>query len=505
MQIWKDIVKLSLIGTERGEMPNSLKKELESMGISTNKDSAEIVLTASALLSKMQKAGYQPIKNTMQLLPPAPEEQQSLCSQKSVRHLRLILNGSYKDALPEYLNTLAETGKRLPEEVLPDILEMGKNKQKQWELLRKIIGERGEWLVRQNPDWQYIMLDNRIENWETGSKTERLALLRHWRKIDPEQALQMIQNTWSVENINNKIDFLKLLEINLSEGDEAFLEQRLDAKRKEERKLAAKLLTKIPNAQLVQRMFDRVAAMMTIDKRKRLQIQLPDELDDATLRDGIDARTQWIRGGVKASRFGQMLAVVPPTMLEEHFDTSPKKILELYWQSDWRELLFQATLEATAIHNNDFWTDAIFTFWLKQANNQDLSDFININPLLENTSENMFNKIAIMGLSSAYGLLEENHPIVHLLKLSPHSWQPQLTKVFVQNLQNWMQTSQTYWAGWHYKGILKKAAYHSEPSSILELEHGWPREQRIWGTWEREVDEFLNVLRFRKVMLEALK
>ncbi len=330
-------------------------------------------------------------------------------------------------------------------------------------------------------------------------------MLRYWRKTEPQQALAMLQSTLKLENINDKLDFLKILAINISKADEAFLEQALDARRKEERKLAAKLLTKIPDSQLLQRMFSRISSMMRTDKRNHLLIELPNEIDDETLRDGIDIRTQWIRGGVKASRLGQMLATIPPSMMETHYGKSPERILELYWKSDWKELLFQATLEATAIHNSDEWADAIFTFWLSKVKNQDLNDFININPLLENISENLFNKIAIMGLSSAQGLLEENHPIVHLLKLSPHRWQPELTTIFIKNLQNWMLMAQTYWAGWHYKGILKKAAYLSDPSTHLELEHGWPKEQRIWGTWEKEVDEFLSVLRFRKVVLTELK
>ncbi len=165
MQIWKDIVKLGLIGTERGEFSENTKRELQQLGISTDADTAEIVLKASALLSKMQKAGYQPIKNTLPLPAVAAPESQMLCSPKSVRHLTMILNGTYKDALPEFLAVLADRDKRLPEEVLPDVLEMGKSKQQQWELLRKIIGERGEWLVRQNPDWQYIILNHDIENW----------------------------------------------------------------------------------------------------------------------------------------------------------------------------------------------------------------------------------------------------------------------------------------------------------------------------------------------------
>ena len=504
MNIWKDIVKQALIGTERGQLPEATKNQLQKFGIDINADSAEIILKASALLSKMKRAGYQPIKNITEPPVIALPETQIICSTTSVRHLMLIMSGGYKDALPEFLAILAEVGKRLPEEVLPEVLEMGKNKQKQWDLFRKIIGERGEWLVRQNPEWQYIILDTNIENWETGTKAERLALLRHWRTAEPLQALKMLQSSWKFENINDKLDFLKILEINLSTADEVFLEKSLDAKRKEERKLAAKLLSKIPESQLIQRMYQRIAPLLSIQKKK-LHIQLPDEIDELTQRDGIELRTQWIRGGVKASRLGQMLAIIPPPMLESHFELSPRKILELYWKSEWRELLFQATLEATAVHNNQFWTDSIFTFWLDKAQNEDLSDFINLKPLLENISENLFNKIAIMGLSNTYGLLEEGHPVVQLLKLTPQNWQPQLSKIFISNLQSWMHNAQSYWSGWHYKAILKKAAYHSDPDLVAQFENNWPREQRVWGFWEKEVDEFLAVLRFRKMMIEELK
>ena len=503
MNLWKEITKLALIGTERGQLSEEVKTELQKYGIDTTADSAEVVLKASALLSKIKRAGYQPQENTIKLLEEAPAETQGLCSPKSVHHLNLVLSSSYKDALPEFLKILEKVGKRLPAEVLPDILEMGKKKQKDWDLLRKIIGARGKWLVQQNPEWQYIALNHEVENWETGSKQERLAILRYWRKTDAKQGLALLESTWKTESVSDKVDFLNALNINLSIDDEAFLEKSLDAKRKEERKTAAKLLAKISDSELVNRMFGRVKRFITLDNK--IQISLPDKVSEAMSRDGINPNAQWIKGGVKASRLGQMLAIVPPKRMENYFQKTPEQLLNLYWKSEWRELLFQATMESTALHNDEDWSNAIFTFWMKSANNYDISEFININPLLENISESLFNKIGIMGLTNAKTLLSENHPVIHLLKLSPYQWQPELTKAFIKNLQIWMLTANTYWSGWHYKGILKKAGFHSDPNLVNQFEMGWPREQRVWGTWEKEVDEFLGILRFRKTMIEELK
>ena len=504
MNLWKEITKLALIGTERGQLSEKVKVELQKYGIDTAVDSAEVVLKASALLSKIKRAGYQPKENSIKLPAQAPAETQDLCSPKSVQHLNLVLSSSYKDALPEFLKILEKVGKRLPAEVLPDILEMGKKKQKDWDLLRKIIGARGEWLVQQNPEWQYIALNHEVENWETGSKQQRLAILRYWRKTDAKQGLALLESTWKTESVSDKVDFLNALSINLSIDDEAFLEKSLDAKRKEERKTAAKLLAKIANSQLVKRMFNRVKLFIELDG-SNFQISLPDKVNEEMSRDGINPNSQWIKGGVKASRLGQMLAIVPPKRMESHFTKAPKEILHLYWKSEWRELLFQATMESTALHNDEDWSDAIFTFWMENATNYDLSEFININPLLENITESLFNKIAIMGLTNAKTLLPENHPVIHLLRLSPYPWQPALTKALIKNLQIWMQTVSTHWSGWHYKGILKKSGFHSNPDLVNQFEIGWPKEQRVWGTWEKEVDEFLGILRFRKTMIEELK
>lgn len=510
---YKKIIKIALLGTERSSIPEPLQSELRQIGISTqNRDSADVILQASTVLNKMQRAGYQPIQNITHLPPTAPLETLEICSTKSTRHLMMMmtnLGGSnneknnLREALPEFLATLANVSKRLPEEVLPDILELGKNKQQYWTMFRKIIGARGKWLAQQNPEWQYIMLNTNLEHWETGTKLERLALLRHWRENDPTKARELLATTWSLENINDKLAFLKILKINLSIDDETFLEKSLDARRKEERKLAAKLLSKIAHSQLVQRMYQRVQTLLTIYGR-RLQVELPETLDASMKRDGIDANTKWIKGGLKASQLGQMLAILPPAMMEVHLNLPPRKILEQYWKSDWRELLLQATLEATAIHNDNRWADELFKFWIEKSKGADLSDFMNINPLLENLSEDLFNKIAIMGLSSTNGMLNENHPIVHLLKLSPHRWQPDLTKIFVGHMQNWMLSVQSVWSGWHYQGILRKAAFHSDARLLPLLERNWPKDKRVWSNWEQNVEEFLNILRFRKMMIEEL-
>lgn len=506
--VWEELVKLALIGTDRGQLSKGSKNRLQEMGIDVKNTPMTVVLEGAALFTQIRKVGL-PITKRKRILPkPAAKEEQAICSPKSIQHFSLILNGNYEKALPEFLKQLRKVNKRLPEEVLPTILEKCLSERSLWSTIQYAIGNRGKWLVAQNPRWQYFgILPNQI-SWETGSHDERLNLLKYLRTHDTAKAIKLLQQTWQEEALNHKIDFLKTFSGQLNKGDEAFLERLLDAHRREIRQEAARLLAKMGNSALVQRMFQRLRQLIQLKsragKKDKLLIQLPDKCDDAMVRDGIDPRSQWFKGGMKASRLGQMITIIPPKLWEIHFNKNTTEVLDLFIHSEWGELMVQAAIEATALHENEVWTDTILTFWIENKNKQRWKQ-LNIRPLIEIVSKPIFNKIAARGLEQAEGLIDESDPIMLLLKNTEHVWENRLILLFSNNLKSWLKKeSSGYYAGWHYRNILKKAAYLCNPALYNTLANGWPMESRVWPSWEKEVEAFLNILTFRREMIKAL-
>lgn len=502
------MVRIALVGTQRASLSAKTKESLEGLGLKDNLNEEEAILAGSAIISKIKKANF-PTTHIPFSKEEFIDDNENVCNRKSIKHLYMIVDGAFENALPEFLYNLSKHKKCLPPEILPDLLDQSLTSSELWSKLKQSIGKRGEWLIQQNPNWHRLIVQDITTDWDVASSDERLSILAKTRKESPSKALEMTRGTWSQESMNQKIKFIRVLEIHLDHELEIFLESLLDDRRKEVRRVATQALAKIPNSALSERIFGRIQALMSLKKRvlkkDKLEIQLPEKLDESMIRDGIDPRVQWFKGGVKASRLGQMVALIPPRLWLAHFKMEAKEVLELFVRSDWGELLVQAMVEATHLHKDEDWTEALLTFKIESQNVQRWQS-LNVARLMNDVTDKVFNNVAIAGMKQAEGLLEENSPITMLLKTGSSLWENELTLLVMKNLQEWLagETSR-YWNGWHYRTILKKASYTCNPFLHDELSANWPEESRIWSSWEKEIEEFLSTLYFRKKMIEGLK
>jgi len=262
--IWKNLIKTAINGTDRTELSESTLAELKKLGVNIDDKPANVLLEGATLYAQMRKAGFQPQKWEGEIPLPAPKDKTKICSKKSSDHLAMILTGSYTEALDEFIQHLIENKKTLPPELLPELLEKCRNDKTLWKKLRFAIGERGHWLIEQNPDWQFLIGKEDHVEWENGTKQERIALLQHLRATQPDEALEHIESTWEEDDWQHQVDYLKTLEKNISLADEPFLEKCLDAKRKNIRRTAALLLEKIEGSELMNRMWERLQNLIKL-------------------------------------------------------------------------------------------------------------------------------------------------------------------------------------------------------------------------------------------------
>ena len=507
---WDELVKVALIGTERTKLSAATKEHLSKLGINTSKNPTNTILEGAALLSLMHKTGSFP-KSWIKALPEkSPKEHGAQCSKKSRIHLKLILKGNYGDLLPEFVSYLSRNNKLLPLDYIPDLLDQSLNNSELWNELKKAIGKRGHWLIHQNPDWQALSFQPDISTWETGTRDQRVQLLQYLRGQKSDEVIPLIQSTWNQDALQNKAQFVKTLEINPSAKDELFLESCLNNSRKEIRKPAAKVLASIPESQLCKRMFEQVIDLIKNKakpsaKKQKLNIKLPEELTDDMIRDGIDPSSRWYKGGMKASRLGQMIAIVPPHFWEQHFKKNAKETLQLFVNSEWSELTLQAVTEAAILHKNMTWAEEILIFWLENFQEARWQYF---NPLqiFNIINEAVFNKVALLNIKKKNSLLDEESPLSLLLRSVNLPWQDALSKAFIHAMQKWIDGETAhYWSGWHLRPILKKAALYINPLLFDELSQGWSSHAHAWNSWEKEVDGFLSVLKFRKDFIQELE
>jgi len=507
--LWNELVKVALLGTDRAQLSAKTLQQLEELGVDTAEAPERVLLEGAAIASSMQKAGL-PLETWKEPIPLASEPDQTIPPGKTIAALlSQIIRWENEDLLVDFLNQLAHSNRRLPLEHLPYLMERLLRTPSLWSLIDPVLGKKGAWAIRQHPEWRTQIEMPLPAQWSAGAKPQRRALLKAVRERSPEEGIELLRSEWEKETPADKAYFLKLLHAQLSSTDEDFLEECLDDRRKEVRNEAAYLLGYLPYSALVRRMKDRLATLIVMKSLKngkwKMEITLPEQYDNVWIRDGLNLKLQWPKGGIKASRLWQMLAVVPPVYWLEKFEVPPGELLKISPSSDWGSVFLQGIIDALAKHPHPGWTEAILTTWIKQYDDL-FWETINITPLLPNISNEFFNTICLAAMRKTEESISEEEPAALLLQLEGQIWSEEVSRMASRKTQEWI-AAEGYGFSLtpHYKNILKRAAYAIPPSLFETISRIWRQSTRYWPGWEREVQLFLATLGFRKKMYEEMR
>lgn len=501
--MYKELARIALLGTENTVFPKELLSELKEKGINIEKDAPLLLAESAAMFSQIKKAGFKIEEFKGELPEAANAVEENNCSLKSIRHLQMILDGKHKAVFPEFLHHLLENGKHLPTESIPSLMARQDIKE-WWPLIVMVVSPNGKWLLKQHPEWRLRLAAPVNIKWETASKEGRIQLLKSWRLTQPEKAIEEVEKTWDTEKTRNKKAYLKELETGLSGTDEPFLEKIKTDKRKEVRKEAIDLLSKLPLSDYAERMFQRVLDILYYEKGK-WHFNLPEEPDKAAIADGIlQIDTSW-KGGPKAGYLGQVFSKVPPSRWELHFEAEPKEILKMFNRTDWTNILTRALANAALLHGDEKWIGAMLAHWLENENSPLWNDPIGAKIITLAPPETV-NELAIEQFDKINGLPEEESPLFQLLLANDAPWDNELTKKIIARLQEWIAiTKNMDWSALHYKQFLDMAALRCSPSLFHFLEKGWRTTAPLWYNWENLVSEMLNTVLFRREMALELE
>ena len=382
--VWQELLTAALLGTERhppalpaenGVLANFLAR-LDST------DPQHFLLQAAGAAALYRQAGRLPVRLPLSVIQACEPDEQARCSPAAAARLATMLGGQYRDLIPEWLTRAAAVQKRVPEELLPELLDWAESHLDQVDLVLPVLGKRGRWLAKQIPWGEGIGAAVFAETipagaaqtvWQTGRKSARRMLLRKLRKSDPALALSLVSSTWSEESAEERGDFLKILEIGLSMADEPFLEEALDDRSKEVRRSAADLLARLPESRLVQRQLERAQACLKWNpggflRKAQIEVSLPQTLDKSMLRDGVDPNRTVKASGEKANWLVQILGTIPPSIWNKQWGKSPLELLDISREGDWKELLHNGWIEATFHYPDVDWGEAILNFYPGRSN-----------------------------------------------------------------------------------------------------------------------------------------
>jgi hypothetical protein len=173
MQVWQEVISTALVGTERQALTlRPGNKEVDRLlGQIDAADREQQVLAAAGILTLWRCAGQRFAAigdGEPALVPSCDRDDLPRCNSRSTQHLRLMLDRLHESVLPEWLSAAAHAGKRVPEEYLPQMLELGNYQPSLRLRILPVLGKRGRWLAQQNAEWSYAAGRDLETTWQTG-------------------------------------------------------------------------------------------------------------------------------------------------------------------------------------------------------------------------------------------------------------------------------------------------------------------------------------------------
>lgn len=519
---WDELLKTALLGTERAPAVAATHSDPQLAALlqqQKDQNREDALLTAATLISSYEHSGMVAATAGELSLAPGPQDERPRCGSGAASYLRRILGGQFLFLLPEFLSMAHMTKKRVPEELLPELLETARKDSSIRAAVAAVIGHRGEWLARLNPDWNFIGAQIKPEQWEAGTRADRLALLRQLRQTTPQQAVALLQSTWATDAPEDRAVFIAELQYALTMEDEPFLEAALDDRRKEVRKQAAELLMRPPQSALVQRMWQRVSPLLRMkesagSKLKKLlgkpvlEVRLPEQCDAAMQRDGVELKPpQGI--GEKAWWLQQMVRAVPPQKWERHLQLTAEQCVAAFNESEFYTALLPAAANAAWRHKDPHWAKAVLEAGI--ARGKEAGPI----PVPGSNWETLLEAVEVMNPGERDALIArtlDRHGNMadltwgtKLLHSCPGPWSEPLGRSFLNVLRSMTQQMSAgkvspYWNG---LGDLNDLACRMPVSLTEEAQHGWPEDAPA-KTWFRPIQTVIEVLQFRNKMLKEI-
>lgn len=364
MKAWEEVLSSALVGTERKTFtpPQASGQIGGLLGQIEPVNGEAALLSAAAILTMQRRTGIVPAKLSEPLPTPSELDDLPRTTPRSGQHLMTMIDGKFKEVLPEWLSTAAGSGKRISEEYLPALLTLGAKNADLRELILPLIGRRGQWLAAFAPQWNYAVSVAEAD-WELLNTPERVMKLSLLRKSDPDAALSLVEATWSSEPADTRASFVDGLETGLSINDEPFLEAALDDRSKRVRENAINLLVRLPESRYVQRMIERITPLITLKRgmSKSIEVTIPEALDEGMIRDGIDPKPSNAQSkiGERGSWLVALMRAIPPTWWSDQWHMEPPEIVALAGKTEWKEALHEGWLQASEMHPDVAWIRAL--------------------------------------------------------------------------------------------------------------------------------------------------
>ncbi|SDJ81809.1 hypothetical protein SAMN05421823_101185 [Catalinimonas alkaloidigena] len=359
MTPWNDLIKTALLGTYRASLPTDLPAPWQpNLAQLPESDQETQFWQLCALAHNYTLVGQTP---PVVVNPPTPAPPETLppCTEQSRFLLETVLRHKVEPLIERWLQRCAARQQRAPAHLLPRLLELAQETPAWFGWIQRVAGERGPWLAAWRPE-HYAPLGQSDEAlWQTGRPAERKQAMKRWLDHDPAQARQAMQENWSGEKSEFRVDLLELLSPHLTPEDEPWLESLLDQDRSQKvREVVIHLLQRLPESQLNRQMTSLALSCCHFKKggmlrKSTLDITWPDCFTPEQERYGL--RTDQQRSTLVIST---LISLIPPVAWEQITGLSPDKLVTWFQEHDLMQDHLNDLADAVHARRNVDWARA---------------------------------------------------------------------------------------------------------------------------------------------------
>lgn len=501
-QHWDELLRHALVGTDRRPLTPELRDAAEAAGIATSdSDDARQLLDSLLLVRQVRRAGYVPEQVAIPELEyagNAPTEREAPAS--TVDLVALLLTAKQDAPLVHLLRQLAEYGRVLPAAVLPALLDKATKATAIATALTPVLGQRGRWLLQQRPKWRPILPDlSRTAIWSTGKPATRIAWIESLRRTHPEQAAQLIADTWQDETSKLKEQLLtRILPIQPGTYDLDLLRAILVEGGRWATD-ALEVLARIPESDIATQV---IALLRPIDRQRVSDLQRATLL--VPMRSlGLD--TDWLQkqGKSAPALYWWLHGLVPMAQWYAEYGTTPQAWVEWLDKTQSR-LGLDATIHA-ALRDGDIATQvAVLKRWELRPF-QPVWEILHHSGILREAAPAALHEAATAWLQQQPINSAEDAPLTQLLTLSEQPWDETMTWLFAGHLADWLRRNSNHqWKGWHYKKLIEKMGFYAPPALHSTLQKTLLDQLDYLPGWTPTIETMLERLALRKRVEEGL-
>jgi hypothetical protein len=345
MKAWESIINTAMLGTDKptsaiADLPEEVAVIANAIDAAAMLDKEERYLQKAVVIYNYRQSGFVPFKNNDLRPNKAAEEIKSYCPPEAAGILNTVLDEENDQLLQLWLSQCSKASQLLLPDVLPAVLDKAQKDVSLRPVVIECSGNRGAWLSKMNPVWNWFTVLPDEEFWQTGTPAQRAEVLKGIRKSEPAKALEWLQQAWTQENATAKVELLKAMKINSKADDLPWLESLLNEKGQKVKDEALVLLKSIPGSSVIKQYEELLRQSVSLKKEKALlglttktsiQIKLPAGVDESIYKSGIE-KLSGPKSTVTDENYViyQLISSVPPVFWEKQFDAMPVQVVEYF-------------------------------------------------------------------------------------------------------------------------------------------------------------------------------